>query len=338
MDTLRITSFNCHGVKGRRTTVEEVCGRSDIVAIQEHWLTPEDLPFLSNIHPDFRGHGISAMDPSAGLLIGRPYGGVALMWRRCLDDAVTIIKTDNNRVAAIKVNSIDSQMLIICVYCPYFSIENTEEFINTLGYVHSLLLECDIANTFILGDFNSKPGSPFWHELSNHSRLWDLTIYDYMKLPEDSFTYICPNSSSQSWLDHILTTSGAHFSITNVQIHYDIIGSDHFPLSCSVNFSQLPGEVLVGSSGREGGTTRWARLNEPQVAAEYSREIERLLSSVTPTTHIQYCKKRSCKDHIHLTEIVKLYSEIIDLMHSNGWQGFLTPIGHSDGILIHHLY
>ena len=84
--------------------------------------------------------------------------------------------------------------------------------------------------------------STFWYELNNYSQLWDLTISDYIRLPENSFTYLCPNSSSQSWLDHIVSTSGAHHSITDITFHYDIIGSDHFPLSCKVNFSQLPPE------------------------------------------------------------------------------------------------
>ena len=245
MNDLRITSINCHGVKGRKQTLEEVCNCSDIVAVQEHWLTPDELPLLSGIHPDFRAHGASAMDPSAGLLVGRPYGGVALMWRKSLDSIVSVIKTENDRVAAVKLSNIESHMLIICVYCPYFSMENMEEFIHTLGYVHSLMLEQDISNTLIIGDLNSNPGSPFWNELRNYSQLCNMIISDYVKLPEDSFTYFCPANLSQSWLDHVIATTSLHNSITSIKILYNIIGSDHFPISVNVDFSGLPREALT---------------------------------------------------------------------------------------------
>ena len=165
MDNLRISSLNCHGVKERKDTLVEVCSRSDLVAVQEHWLTPDELPLLSSIHPEFRAHGISAMDPGDGLLQGRPYGGVAFLWRKDLDLSLKVVKTDNNRVCAVRVSHSGSEILVICVYCPYFTPENTDEFIDTLGYIYSLITEYDICNTFVVGYFNSNPGSGFWDEL-----------------------------------------------------------------------------------------------------------------------------------------------------------------------------
>lgn len=58
--------------------VRQLCKRADIVALQETWLCPHDLPLLNTVDKDFGCTGISAIDTSSGPLIGRPYGGVAL--------------------------------------------------------------------------------------------------------------------------------------------------------------------------------------------------------------------------------------------------------------------
>ena len=54
MPNLRISSYNVRSVN---TAVEEVhkrCQANDIVFLQEHWLTSEQLPVLNDIHGDRR--------------------------------------------------------------------------------------------------------------------------------------------------------------------------------------------------------------------------------------------------------------------------------------------
>ncbi|KAI5631200.1 hypothetical protein NE865_16086 [Phthorimaea operculella] len=62
--------------------VRELCKTADVIALQETWLLPHDIPILDTIDSDFAYTGNSAVDLSAGPLIGRPYGGVALLWRK----------------------------------------------------------------------------------------------------------------------------------------------------------------------------------------------------------------------------------------------------------------
>jgi len=55
-----------------------------IVCIQEHWLLPNELCILSNIHNDLYSVGSSAVDISSGILVGRPYSGTAILYRKSL--------------------------------------------------------------------------------------------------------------------------------------------------------------------------------------------------------------------------------------------------------------
>lgn len=98
----KFTSFNCKSVKRYFEDVRNICNKSDLVALQETWLLPHDIQFLGTISNDFEYTGRSAVDTSDGLLIGRPYGGVAILWRKGIFDHVSVVKCSSTRLAAIE--------------------------------------------------------------------------------------------------------------------------------------------------------------------------------------------------------------------------------------------
>ena len=50
---LRTVTYNCRSVKSSIGFVRQLCRNSDIVMLQEHWLLPDDVGFLSCIDTDF---------------------------------------------------------------------------------------------------------------------------------------------------------------------------------------------------------------------------------------------------------------------------------------------
>ena len=66
----------CVSVKSSVSEIQELCSKFDIICLQEHWLLPNELDFLSRIHSDFFAFGQSAVDISQITLAGRPYGGI----------------------------------------------------------------------------------------------------------------------------------------------------------------------------------------------------------------------------------------------------------------------
>lgn len=92
MDSLsKIVSYNCKSLKRSIEGVRELCQSADVLALQETWLLPHDLPLLNTVDDSFGCTGTSAVDTSAGLLSGRPYGGVALLWRKSAFETVRTI-------------------------------------------------------------------------------------------------------------------------------------------------------------------------------------------------------------------------------------------------------
>ncbi|KAJ2943035.1 hypothetical protein O0L34_g15228 [Tuta absoluta] len=80
--TTKLVSFNCKNVVTSVDCVRRLCQAADVVALQETWLLPHDIGYLGNIDNAFAFTGTSAVDTSAGVLRGRSYGGVALLWRK----------------------------------------------------------------------------------------------------------------------------------------------------------------------------------------------------------------------------------------------------------------
>ncbi|KOB52115.1 reverse transcriptase, partial [Operophtera brumata] len=64
--------------------IRRLCKSADVIALQETWLLPHDLGMLDTIDVNFTATSKSAVDTSAGILRGRPYGGVAILWRKNL--------------------------------------------------------------------------------------------------------------------------------------------------------------------------------------------------------------------------------------------------------------
>ena len=79
---------------GNKTIIKDLLGtKPDLLISQEHWLQKRDLSKLNHFHKDYLGKGVSPI-PEDKILIGRPYGGVAIFWRRDADCNMKFIKTE----------------------------------------------------------------------------------------------------------------------------------------------------------------------------------------------------------------------------------------------------
>ena len=114
---LRVSSYNCKSLKRNITGIAQVCDVSDVVFLQEHWLFPSDLPMLNNVHQKFMSFGISSIDPSDRILLGRPFGGVAVLWRDTLAQFVKPMSFDDDRIVGLecRINDIKILLLGVCI-------------------------------------------------------------------------------------------------------------------------------------------------------------------------------------------------------------------------------
>ena len=209
---LKIVSYNLHGINNGRSFLVDLCNDSDvsIVAVQEHWLTDDNLYQLNNIHPDFTGYGISAMTKklSTGIYRGRPFGGVGFLWRKSLADQIAVDScSDDSRCLIIKLKMLSNVYLkIINVYFPCYSgsSEYKIELGHCLGFLDNNILPDE--SVIVLGDMNFEcdNNNAGFTQCSKVFSSAGIVCCDHLVRTNSECVIYCNTSLGQaSFIDHI---------------------------------------------------------------------------------------------------------------------------------------
>ena len=232
-----ISSYNCRGLKlgqseanrCQRFVTDKLFARSDIVCLEETWLTKQDLCELNSLNPCFHGTGEVKVNCDNGPIQGCISGGVAILWKTQYDGAVSDLSLGLNWAVDIQMCFGDKMYVIINVYTPYECYENEGEYLNNLATIALVAEELETTCVYIIGDFNA--------DISDDRSL----LSSEKLLPEDSFTYISEAWHTVSWLDHTLTSAYAHTAIEKLRICYDLATTDHIPFEVCLKLDSLPG-------------------------------------------------------------------------------------------------
>ena len=107
-------SYNCRGWSSGLYAVCDLLKSCDVCLIQEHWLLHEQLSLL-NVNNDFLSSGVSGMD-SSDLLLSRPFGGCAILFRRFLLPFVSCLDSSKRFCSVLLRDRCGTTTLLICVY------------------------------------------------------------------------------------------------------------------------------------------------------------------------------------------------------------------------------
>lgn len=189
--------------------VRQLCNRHDFVLIQEHWLLPNELNMLSAIHPDFFAFGHSSVDISNDILVGRPFGGTAVLYRKQLASFIHTLPTNDPRITAIVFDSSIGPILLASIYMPtdYHDEDSLVNYMDVCGELHSLISDNSAIHTVLSGDFNCHRESRFFGNFNHLVNDCYLIVSDMMRLSCDTFTYMSDSGCNMSWIDHILCSS-----------------------------------------------------------------------------------------------------------------------------------
>ena len=234
---LQISTYNCQSSKRNAGGIHKICDSSDILFLQEHWLFPTDLSSLNSIHDVFTSFGISSMDPSAGLMAGRPFGGVAVLWRNSLSQHVKPVLYNDDRIIGLECNLGSIKILLVGAYLPYNTHQNFDIYVHYLAKLKVIIDDFDSPYVCVLGDFNADmvKATEFGKELEIFCQDSQLFVADVMHLPRNSTTHINDGHGTESWLDHIVCTQAFLGIINVVGIDHSVLSSDHFPLFAKID-------------------------------------------------------------------------------------------------------
>ena len=319
---LRICTYNCRSVKKSLPEVRRLCDSHDIVCIQEHWLLPSELDYLSNIHNDFYSVGSSAVDVTSDILVGRPYGGTAILYRKSLCNLVSILPTTNSCVTGLKLLTVVGPLMLLTVYMPteYNDDDSLEKYTEACAYLDAILTDCDTPHAVIAGDFNCQPGSRFFDILSHLILDNSLIISDMATLSgtNDVFTYCSDSGSNTSWIDHIVCSNTINNALSDVAVLLDFICSDHRPLTAKLNCAVTMPVLTVDDDNVNGKQTRtvhnWSRVDD-FVANMYDEALFNNLSHISIPDAVRNCCVSQCNNAQHTCAIDIYYHAIIDCVN-----------------------
>ena len=260
----------------------------------------------------FYAKGISAMDTSTGVMLGRPYGGLAILWKKSLGSACKPIVYDSEtRIMGLEVSSQEAQYLFLNVYLPCCSHENIEDFSQYLSLIDGLVTASGTPLVCILGDFNADTTKShlFGDELTKFLHEESYILSDVILSDKDSFTFTSDAQTTRSWIDHCMTTKSLHSLIQLIKIHYEMVSSDHFPLGLALELN-IPHSQPTRCGSERGKRIKWSQLSEAE-RDNYKLSTEKKLSRIRLDLSVLMCEDTTCSNPSHLAWIESFYNETV---------------------------
>lgn len=158
MCSINIASWNATGIMSCASYASALLRRKDLyfLGICEHWIYPQNSSFLNTINNEYTGLAICdrALNVPSGRRVGK--GGVALLWHRALNNFVTPLDIDSDRICGIqyRVNErLSIYILQVYTPCNNYTISVYREFIYYLHAVASTYSQNGLL--ILIGDFNA---------------------------------------------------------------------------------------------------------------------------------------------------------------------------------------
>lgn len=245
---LRIASFNVKNINANMIALQTLMKKSDVIAIQEHWLFNYEQKVLNDIDPFFNSwsRSVDDLQPISPFQKPRGYGGTAFLWRKDLDDVVKELPDGNERIICIEVTTTSVKLCLICTYMPCRGggVNCESEFQEALDILHEIYTKYQDSHSIILmGDLNGSITKEIPNardkKLTSFCRDHDIDI----RVPkQDTFFHVNGRDSNQS--DYILSKRDATLKLGSYSVmDYELLPtnvSDHIPVQSHIEVGSRP--------------------------------------------------------------------------------------------------
>ena len=318
---MKVVSYNCTGLgpnKMKYITALLTNYDIDVLILQETWLLPSNIHRLGCIHSDYCYVGVSAVNNSQ-LLAGRPYGGVGIIYKKCLDSQVSRAKgLKSKRLCAVNIQVGFIKLLLINCYMPCDSYSKTtvaEEFHQVVDELECLLSKHSECSVLLGGDLNidfsrlnahDRYFLQFmeWQELKN---VWDLNV------SKVDYTYSDFNINAFSCIDHFMISKYLMDLVLNAEAHDDPLNpSNHRPVEMELHSDGL---LLINNAKRDSqprfDSIAWYKIHKgDQCILEYQQNMDNILDAMIDMP-FQYCTNISCEEESHKEQINTFCNDLI---------------------------
>jgi len=253
--------------------------------------------------------GVSGFDNS-DILVGRPFGGCAIMWRKSINAHLTVVDTNSRRLCALRVCNDAVKLLLVTVYMPFEDANSNqtrvEEFLSSVEYLSNQNKNCTV---IIGGDFNVDFSRDSYHTDLLNKFCTDNNLYPGVRHSACRVDYTYQfNMSRFCVLDHFILP-GVFFdtAVDSLYTEHSVDNrSDHEPL-----FLRLKIPSCFTSCSNKVFTKKiaWHKANLKHIA-DYRSAVQANLYSVVLPVDALLCRDVLCCDIEHQRMLNKYASDI----------------------------
>jgi len=101
LSSLSVLSYNCRCFNEfKKPYIQSLLLRSDVLFIQEHWLSDGQLSLLNNLRSLHCSFGVCGFRADE-VLLGRPYRGCAILWKQGFCRDIVFLDSGSRRVCVL---------------------------------------------------------------------------------------------------------------------------------------------------------------------------------------------------------------------------------------------
>ena len=299
---ITIASHNLHGFMGR-AQYHKACidSHGGVWMGQEHWLSDHNLPQLKSLNTQYVARSGMEEALSAGVLRGRPFGGVSIAWSPDINHLVTPLTNYNHkRVIAIEMKTESNSLILICCYMPFFNAskrnECIQETVDAISMMELIMEDHPHHQVIIGGDLNTelKGVSPFdclWEETKTKNGL--AYCDNFFGAPH--YTYFHESLGQSKFNDHFIISQS--LIDLNLASDYKIIDegdntSDHLPIVMRLALNHK-NKLLHETQCRPNASLKWDKISHSQRIA-YASELAILVDACELPVALLMCQNQ-CK-------------------------------------------
>ena len=324
---LRFCSYNCCSLNKNIDIVRELTdGSYDIIMLQETMLIADRLGDLGFIGEDYESVGIGAVfsEKSLESISGRPQGGIACLWRKnSVFNVDKIVLDENIIIMCISIG--DFKILFINLYLNSDLLDSItlNNYLNNLNKLESILGDYDYDCIYFVGDFNADPFvGRAWKNLTDFRLHNNLKCFDFDALDRNTFTFTSYGGSYCKWLDHFVGRDCVGAELRDIEVHYDLVGSDHLPMSgrLVINDDLLKNRRVSPLDTKQNISyyIEWEKLDINEIEIIEDKILDSAIDILD--CGAARCKMLGCHDQGHLNDIFIIYDKLISAIQENTLQ------------------
>ena len=297
--SVQVASYNCRGYNAvKRQYIRNLLSKVSILFLQEIWLSDGQIQELGDIDSNFLYTGISGFD-NTDVLSGRPFGGVAILWRSDLSVTVSVLATNSKRVCAVRMDSDVYKMLFINVYMPYEGDDcTTNDFADQLINIENICNNNSECHVIVGGDFNVDFARDRLHTVLLNNFCDTIGLNPVIRHNNYNVDYSYNFGLCRfSILDHFLLSGSIYDnSVISISVMHDADNaSDHDPIVLHLSLELK----YIGFSARAHvQRVSWVKATDSDLY-NYRCALSNLLSCLKLPVDALLCSDLDCRDVSH---------------------------------------